>query len=108
MKVANAFVVPARRGTVALFICPESFLFAVATSLVVTIVRTARTLARMEIDSSILALGAALAVGATILVITVADRAARPANRREWATALASAFLNCLLMCVAAVGIEKL
>ena len=108
MKLADLLVVTGKGRAVGLFTCPESLVFAVATSLVATLVRAAKTIARTDLDSTTLALAAAFAVGAAIFAVSMSDRGARPDHGRGWITAIAAAALNCLLLCVAAVGIEKL
>jgi hypothetical protein len=108
MKLAGLLVVGGGREATGLFTCPESLLFPVATSLVATIVRASRTLARTAIDPTSVALVAAFVVGTMIFAITVSDREARPSDARTWLTAIVSATFNCLLLCAAAVGVEKL
>jgi hypothetical protein len=112
MRLVDLFVVPAesRAGRdVDLFSAPQSLtVFPVATCLVATITRAARTLARADAESTVwVALTAALGIGCALFLTTVTDPRTRPRTLREGTARALAAGINSLLLCAAALGIEK-
>jgi hypothetical protein len=90
------------------FATPKSLAaFPVATSLVATISRAARTICHADPDSVIVPLLSALAIGLAILIISVRDERARPRTRSDWLTVSSVAVINALVLFAAALGIEK-
>jgi hypothetical protein len=81
--------------------------FPLATCVVATAARAGRTIGRTDFDSIAMPLTAALVVGAAIFVLTVMDTRARPQTLGGWLASFAVAFVNSLLLFVAALGIEK-
>ncbi len=81
--------------------------FPLSTSIVATVTRAGRTIARAEFDSVAIPLVAALIVGGALFALTVSDPRARPRTSAGWLAMSATAFINGLLLFVAALGIEK-
>ena len=95
--------------TVGVFTAPQTLLaFPVATSLVTTLARAARTIAGVDLNSPLMPLAAALTIGAAMFAITMSQPAARPRTLGGWLIAAVVTFLNCLVLFAAALGIEKL
>lgn len=91
-----------------MFTAPQSVVaFPIATSIVVTSSRAARTIAGIESSPVVVSLVTAGIVGAILFAITVMDRRARPRDAAGWSAAIVVATLNALLIFAAAVGIEK-
>ena len=111
MTLADLFVIRSRSSVppdTGIFTAPQSLAaFPLATSVVATIARAARTIGRTEFDSILVPLIAAFGLGCAMFVVTIHDRRSRPRGLQAWLTAIAVAFLNCLLLFVAALGIEK-
>lgn len=107
IRVSDLVVIrPPQHGGV--FIAPQSLVaFVVPTSIVCTAARAARTLARVDTDSTAFAFLAAALVSACLFGITVSDKAARPRGGAAWVAAVAAAVFNGLLLYAAAVGIDK-
>lgn len=90
------------------FTVRESLLvFPVATSVVATAARAARTIGGMDSESIVAPLAAALVVGAGIFAASALSEGCRPKSLREWSIAASIAALNSLLLFAAALGIEK-
>jgi len=90
------------------FTAPQSIVvFPVATSIVVTSSRAARTIAGLESSPVMVSLVSAGIVGAILFTLTVMDSRARPRDAVGWGIAIVVALLNALLIFAAAVGIEK-
>jgi hypothetical protein len=90
------------------FTAPESLLaFPVATSVVATVARAARTIGGVESDSIAAPMIAAVLVGAVIFGLTLCHHAARPRTPRDWAISAFVAAANSLVLFAAALGIEK-
>lgn len=104
------FVVPdllvVRRPS-CVFAAPQSLVFAIATSLVTTLARGARTIAGVEAGSVLPPLIAAMIVGASIVAVAVVEPACRPKSTGDWLTTIGVAAVNSLMLFVAALGIEK-
>jgi hypothetical protein len=97
-----------RRARVSVFSAPQSLVaFPIATSLIATVTRAARTIGRMESDSPWVPLFAALLAGVVIFGLTMTDADSRPKTAAGWAIAACTAAINSLLLFVAALGIEK-
>lgn len=106
LRLTDLFV--ARRGHVSVFSAPQSLVaFPIATSLVATVARAARTIGHAEADSPGVALCAAILAGAAIFGVTIMDADSRPRTIAGWAVAACVAAVNTLLLFVAALGIEK-
>jgi hypothetical protein len=110
MTLADLFVIhpsSERRG-VGVFITPQSVVaFPVATSVVVTAARAARTIGRMDIDSIVVPLVASFICGAAMFLITVREPRARPRGSMDWCRAIVIAASNSLMLFAAALGIDK-
>jgi hypothetical protein len=105
MALRDLFVLRAGTGV---FTAPQTLAaFVLGTCIVVTLSRAARTLAGVDSESTLVTLAAAALVSAGILAVTFSDHDARPATRARWVSSLLVATLNCLLLYVAAIGIEK-
>jgi|SRR5579883_949042 len=97
------------RKAAGIFTVPQSVLaFPIATCVVVTIVRSIRTMARVESGSVVIPLAAALAVGCLIFGAIVSSPQSRPRSTEAWVTEGLVALTNSLVLFAAAVGIEKL
>jgi hypothetical protein len=94
--------------SVSVFTAPESLVaFPIATSIVVTIARAARTIAGMDSESVAAPLAGAFVLGSVITIISIIDTRSRPQTLREWLTALFVAATNSLVLFAAALGVEK-
>ena len=90
------------------FSSPQSLVaFPLATSVVATVTRAARTIAAVDGESVVVPLTAAFIVGFLLAAISVADPRSRPRTGLAWVTAVCVAVVNSLLVFVAARGIDK-
>jgi hypothetical protein len=109
MRIADLVVVRQRdTQDIGVFTSPQALVvFPIATSLIATLARGARTIGHMESDSTLVPLLTACAFGALIFITTVSDTRARPRRISGWLLALVIAAVNSLLLFVSALGIEK-
>jgi hypothetical protein len=107
MRVRDLVILPTGSRT-GIFTAPQSLVaFALGTSIVTTMSRAARTLGRVDAESTLVAFVTACALGAAIVAATVSDTEARPKSAAAWALSLLIAILNTLILYAAAIGIEK-
>lgn len=111
MTLPDLFVVrdpQSATGGAGVFTAPQSLsAFPVATSVVASVSRAVRTTGITDADSTVVALAVSIVVSIAIFAVTVSDAAARPRNGADWALSAMVAASNCLLLYVAALGIEK-
>jgi hypothetical protein len=107
MRLVDLFVTHPGRST-ATFTAPQSLAtFPLSICVVATLTRAARTILRTESDAVGIPLATAFLVGAAIVGIVVSDARSRPRTAREWLVTTAVAFVNSLVVFVAALGIDK-
>ena len=101
MTLADLFVIRSRSSVppdTGIFTAPQSLAaFPLATSVVATIARAARTIGRTEFDSILVPLIAAFGLGCAMFVVTIHDRSAsiQSTKKKSWlATSTASATIT--------------